>query len=244
MTTIFVMGLLLGLRHALDADHIAAVASLATQARSMRETLRVGLAWGAGHAVTLFAAAGVVIAVDLEDSGRIAVAFEFAVGAMLVLLGLGVVRRVIRERVHAHAHRHVRHHAGHDIHVHVHSHAGALGHDESDHAHAHPTGLPRRAALIGLMHGLAGSAALLLLSVGAAETAAWALAYVALFGLGSILGMAALSITIALPLRRSAGLITWGYNGIHAAVGVGTTALGAVVLAQTAGPAARLVGLA
>ncbi len=240
MTTIFAIGLLLGLRHALDADHIAAVATLATQARSVRETVRVGLAWGAGHAVTLFAAAGVVIALDLEESGRIAVAFEFAVGAMLVLLGLGVVRRVIRERVHAHAHRHSRH----DIHVHVHSHAGADGHGESDHAHAHPTGLPRRAALVGLMHGLAGSAALLLLGVGAAETAAWALAYVALFGLGSILGMAALSITIALPLRRSAGLITWGYNGIHAAVGVGTTALGAVVLAETAGPVARLVGLA
>jgi len=240
MTAIFALGLLLGLRHALDADHIAAVATLATQARSLRETVRVGLAWGAGHAVTLFAAAGVVIAVDFEDSGRIAVAFEFAVGAMLVFLGLGVVRRVIRERVHAHAH----HHARHDIHVHVHSHAGASGHGESAHAHAHPTGLLRRAALIGLMHGLAGSAALLLLGVGAAGTAAWALAYVALFGLGSILGMAALSITIALPLRRSAGLITWGYNGVHAAVGIFTTALGAVVLAETAGPAARLVGLA
>ncbi len=240
MTYVFFMGLLLGLRHALDADHIAAVAALATRARSVRETVRVGLAWGAGHAVTLFAAAGAVIAVDLEDSGRIAIAFEFAVGAMLVLLGLDVMRRVIRERVHAHAHRHARH----ETHVHVHSHTGAGEHGEPGHAHAHPAGLSRRAALVGVMHGLAGSAALLLISVGAMETVAYAVAYVALFGLGSILGMAALSMTIALPLRRCAGMITWGYNGIHATVGAATIALGTMVLVETAGPAAALLGLA
>ncbi len=239
MSYIFFMGLLLGLRHALDADHIAAVAVLATRARSVRETVRVGLAWGAGHAVTLFAAAGVVIAVDLEDSGRIAVAFEFLVGAMLVALGLDVVRRVIAERVHAHAHAHARH----QVHVHVHTHAVAAGHGAAEHAHFHTTGLTRRAALVGLMHGLAGSAALLLICVGAMQTAGYALAYVALFGLGSILGMAALSLTIALPLRLSAGVVTWGYNGVHAAVGLVTTALGAALLAETASPAAALLGL-
>ena len=240
MTYVFLMGLLLGLRHALDADHIAAVATLATRARSVRETVRVGLAWGAGHAVTLFAAAGTVIAVDLEGSEHIAVAFEFLVGVMLVGLGIDVVRRVIAERVHAHAHRHARH----DFHVHVHSHAGTNGHGEAEHAHVHPTGLPRRAALVGLMHGLAGSAALLLIGAGTMETAGWALGYVALFGLGSILGMAALSATIALPLKLSAGLITWGYNGVHAAVGAATIVLGALVLAETAAPAAALIDLA
>ncbi len=76
------------------------------------------------------------------------------------------------------------------------------------------------------------------------ETAGWALGYVALFGLGSILGMAALSATIALPLKLSAGLITWGYNGVHAAVGAATIVLGALVLAETAAPAAALIGLA
>ncbi len=240
MTYVFFMGLLLGLRHALDADHIAAVAALATRVRSVRETVRVGLAWGAGHGLALFAASGVVIAVDFEDSGRLAVAFEFLVGAMLVLLGLDVVRRVIRDRVHAHAHRH----AGRNVHVHVHSHPRADGHDGFDHTHDHPTGLPRRAALVGLMHGLVGSAALLLISAGAMETTAYTLAYVALFGLGSILGMAALSLTIALPLRRSAALITWGYNGVHGAVGAATMVLGGVLLAETAAPTAAFLGLA
>ena len=136
MAYVFFMGLLLGLRHALDADHIAAVAALATRVRSVRETVRVGLAWGVGHGLALFAAAGVVIAVDYEDSGRLAIAFEFLVGAMLLLLGLDVVRRVIRDRVHAHAHRH----AGRNVHVHVHSHAGAGGHGEADHVHGMPAG--------------------------------------------------------------------------------------------------------
>jgi len=240
MTYVFFMGLLLGLRHALDADHIAAVAALATRVRSVRETVRVGLAWGLGHGVALFAAAGAVIAVDFEASGRLAVGFEFLVGVMLVLLGLDVVRCVVRDRIHAHAHRH----AEHDVHVHVHSHAGAGGHGAAGHAHGHPAGLSRRAALVGLMHGLAGSAALLLISVGAMETAAYALGYAALFGLGSILGMAALSLTIALPLRLSAGLITWSYNGVHAVVGIATTVLGGALLAETAAPAAALFGLA
>jgi hypothetical protein len=75
------------------------------------------------------------------------------------------------------------------------------------------------------------------------QTAGYALAYVALFGLGSILGMAALSLTIALPLRLSGGLITWSYNGVHAAVGIVTIALGAALLAETAAPAAALLGL-
>ena len=94
------------------------------------------------------------------------------------------------------------------------------------------------------MHGLAGSAALLLISVGAMATTAYTLAYVALFGLGSILGMAALSVIIALPLRRSAALITWGYNGVHGAVGGATMALGGALLADTAWPTAALLGLA
>ena len=113
MTYVFFMGLLLGLRHALDADHIAAVAALATRVRSVGEIVRVGLSWGVGHGLALFAATSVVFIVDFEESGRLAVAFEFLVGAMLMLLGLDVVRRIIRDRVHAHAH----HHAGRDIHM-------------------------------------------------------------------------------------------------------------------------------
>lgn len=229
MSNFFVLGFLFGLRHALDADHISAVASIATRAGSIRETVRVGLAWGVGHALTLFVVCGAVLTIDArlnEDFGR---ALEFLVGIMLVGLGLDVVRRVVRDRIHAHAHRH----CDHGIHFHVHSHGGDGPHVRSLHAHDHPTGLPKRAVVVGLMHGLAGSAGLLLLSVGTAETAFTSLIYVALFGIGSMLGMGALSLTIALPLKYGAQLMTWSYNAIHAAVGIGTVVLGVVIMAET-----------
>ena len=230
MTSMFLIGFLLGLRHALDADHLAAVATLATRTRSVRETVRVGMAWGVGHALMLFAVCVLVLALGTGVPETLAGALEFGVGVMLVLLGGDVVRRVVRDRVHAHTHRH----DGEGVHIHVHSHAGDRHHGESDHAHRHPSGLPRRAALVGLMHGLAGSAALLLLSLGGAGGFWQGLVYVALFGVGSMLGMAALSVSIALPLRYSARFLTWGYNGVHAAVGAGTVVLGGWVMIETA----------
>ena len=239
MTYIFLMGFLLGLRHALDADHIAAVATLATRTRSVAETVRVGLAWGAGHALMLFAVCLMVLALGTGVPETLAGVLEFAVGVMLVLLGADVVRRVMRERVHAHAHRH----DDHGYHIHMHSHAGETHHDDAGHAHRHPTALSRRAALVGLMHGLAGSAALLLLSLGSGGDFWEGLAYVALFGVGSMLGMAALSLTIALPLSYGARFMTWGYNGIHAAVGAGTIVLGGLVMLETAGHLRAWLGL-
>ncbi len=239
MAYLFALGFLFGLRHALDADHLAAVATLATRANSVRETVRMGLAWALGHGVTLFAVCAVALALGAGFSDRLAGALEFLVGIMLILLGGDVVRRVIRERVHAHAHRH----AGRDIHLHVHSHSKDHHHADSTHAHRHAPGLTGRALAVGLMHGLAGSAALLLLSMGTMESAATGLAYVALFGLGSMVGMAALSLTIALPLKRCANLVTWSYNGIHAAIGIGTIILGGVVVARTAEAAAGWIGL-
>lgn len=233
MAYVFLMGFMLGLRHALDADHIAAVAAIATRARGPRETLRLGIAWGLGHAVTLFAVSLVVLGLGLGFDAGVAGALEFAVGAMLVLLGADVIRRVVRDRVHAHAHRH----GPNNVHLHVHSHADEHGHADSAHAHAHPAALPGRALAVGLMHGLAGSAALLLVSVTTVEGLWNGLAYIALFGVGSMLGMAVLSLTIALPLRHGARLVTWGYNGVHAAVGAATAAFGIAVMAET-GPQA------
>ncbi len=226
--TLFV-GFLFGLRHALDADHIAAVASLATRSRSPGETMRMGLAWGLGHAVTLLVVCTLVLALDLGFPERIAQVAEFLVGIMLVALGGSVIYRTIAERMHVHAHRHG---AG-DIHVHVHSHAGEASHQNSGHAHRHPPRLPRRAIAVGLMHGLAGSAALLLLSVGAAGTITFGLAYVALFGVGSMAGMAALSFTIALPLRSFARGASWALNGLNLVIGVASAGLGGVVMYQS-----------
>jgi hypothetical protein len=230
----FFIGFLFGLRHALDADHIAAVASLATRTRSAGETMRVGLAWGLGHALTLFLVCAAVLALDLGLPERVAHVAEFLVGAMLVALGFDVVRRTVRERLHVHAHRH----DGNRPHVHIHSHAGEVRHDDASHAHAHAAGLPKRAVMVGLMHGLAGSAALLLLSVGASGSITFGLLYVALFGIGSMVGMAVLSLTMALPLRAFARSAGWALNGLNMVIGIGTAALGTMLMYETGGSAA------
>lgn len=230
--TLFI-GFLFGLRHALDADHIAAVASLATRSRTTGETVRVGLAWGLGHAATLFLVCVAVLALDLGFPERIAHTVEFLVGVMLVALGIDVIRRALRDRLHVHAHRH----GGANLHVHIHSHAGEGRHETSAHAHQHRTGLPRRAVIVGLMHGLAGSAALLLLSVGAVGGMTFGLLYVALFGIGSMAGMAVLSLTMALPFRIFARGASWALNGLNLVIGTGTAVLGGMLIFET-GPAA------
>jgi len=230
MVYTFVLGLLLGLRHALDADHLAAVASLATRSRSTAETVRTGIAWGVGHTLTLFVVCAAVLLMDIGFAENVARIAEFAVGLMLVGLGLDVIRRAVRKRMHLHGHVHDA--AG--YHLHLHGHRGDGAHAASAHRHRHPKGLPGRALVVGLMHGLAGSAALLVLAVAELGDAALGLAYVVLFGIGSMLGMAALSFTIALPLRASARYAAWGFNGLNIAIGGGTAALGAFVLVETA----------
>ncbi len=234
----FVLGLLFGLRHALDADHIAAVASLVTRAKSRGETVRTGLAWGLGHAATLFLVCAGVLLLDIGLPGDVALIAECAVGLMLVALGLDVLRRTFRKRIHLHGHVH----GGDGFHVHMHSHAGEGAHTASPHRHGHPRGLPARALVVGLMHGLAGSAALLVIAVAEMVSVTDGLIYIALFGVGSMIGMAALSFTIALPMRRAARTLTMGFNGLNAAVGIGTAALGAFLIWQTAPAVAGLLG--
>ena len=154
---------------------------------------------------------------------RIAHLFEFAVGIMLVLLGADLLRRLIAARVHFHMHRH----GDGTAHFHAHSHAGEADHAASRHDHVHARGLPVRALAVGLMHGLAGSAALILLTAGQIDSLLWALAYLALFGIGSLIGMAALSVVIAIPLQRLARSLSWAHNALGATVGLGTIGLGA-----------------
>ncbi|OQX43499.1 MAG: urease accessory protein, partial [Candidatus Sedimenticola endophacoides] len=137
MEGLLLFGLLIGMRHALEADHLAAVASLVSRRQSLAETLRQGGAWGLGHTLTLFLFGSVVIFMDTVMPERLAAGLELAVGFMLVLLGADVLRRVVRERVHFHVHRH-----GGERHFHAHSHAGEAraAHDPERHHHPHPQG--------------------------------------------------------------------------------------------------------
>ena len=226
--TILLLGLLLGMRHALDADHLAAVATLATRSRSVGQTMLQGVAWGAGHTLTLLLFGGTVLVLGLVLPERAALALELAVGIMLIALGAEVLYRLWRGRVHFHAHRH----ADGAAHFHAHAHPGELQHDPDRHQHSH--GFPLRALLVGMVHGMAGSAALILLSLEALRTPAWGLAYIALFGIGSIAGMAALSVVIAIPMRLTSRHLDRAHGRLSALVGLGTVLLGCYVVLRAA----------
>src|SRR5205823_9679308 len=149
---------------------------------------------------------------------------------LIMLLGLGahVLWRLWRDRVHFHKHRH----DDGTVHIHAHSHAGeTVAHVRAAHDLTH--GFRWRTLVVGLMHGMAGSAALLVLTVSQASSPAVGLGYVALFGVGSMIGMGVLSTVIAVPLAVSARWLTWANRGLQGAVGAVTIAIGMMTLVET-----------
>jgi len=220
MTSLLLLGFLIGLRHALEADHIAAIATLTTQTESLSAALKQGAAWGLGHTLTLFIFGSIVLLNDSKIAESLALKLELAVGCMLLLLGLDLIRRVIRNRIHFHTHQH----ANGLHHFHAHSHAGQ---QKPTHHHPHSSAvLPLKALFIGLMHGMAGSAALIVMTLKTVQTPLFGLIYIALFGVGSMLGMALLSFAIAIPLRRSTTRLSRLHNGLQLVIGLGTVLLG------------------
>jgi MFS family permease len=229
MLSIFLFGFVMGVRHAFEADHLAAVASLATGRRGLRSGLVQGAAWGLGHTLTLLLVGGACLVLGQAVPARWATGLEALVGVMLLALGADVLRRSRRQRVHVHVH-------GHDDgtrHWHAHRHEPAAAHDPTRHEHAHPRHLTLRALAVGLVHGLAGSAALFLLTLQVVPSPGLGLAYIALFGAGSILGMALLGAVIMVPLRAASPLLTRLQGGLEAAVGLATIAIGLRILVET-----------
>ena len=226
MTSVLLVGFLLGVTHALEMDHLAAVASLATRTPSAARAVRLGALWGLGHTLTLFTVGALVLGFGLGAPERFSQWLELGVGVMLVLLGGDVLRRVTAHRIHVHRHAH----GDGQVHVHVHGHPVGAAHD----GHPHPGPISARALLVGLMHGMAGSAALILLVLAAVEDTVTGLVYIMLFGLGSILGMAALSLVISVPLQRSAGTLVRFRVALECGVGAGTAGVGLWMLATGA----------
>ena len=221
------LGLLLGMQHALEADHIAAVSSIAARRSRIGDIVKHGLTWGLGHTATLFVFAGAAILAGRAIPETVVKPIEGAIGLMLIGLGAHVLWRLWRDRVHFHRHGH----ADGTVHFHAHSHAGeVLPHARAAHAHEH--GFRWRTLLVGLMHGMAGSAALLVLAVTQAPSPAAGLGYIALFGVGSMIGMGLLSAAIAVPLAFSARFLTAANHALQGAVGAVTVAIGLVTLAE------------
>ncbi len=226
MSSVLFLGLMIGMQHALEADHVAAVSSIAARESSLKKIVLHGTVWGVGHTLALMAFAGSVLILELEIGAQVAGWLEFGVGVMLVILGGHLLFRVYRNRVHFHTHKH-----GDVRHFHAHSHAGeATDHRQIAHDHEHPQKLPLRTLVVGLVHGMAGSAALLILTAAAQTSVMSGMIYVIIFGLGSILGMAALSVVIAVPIAYSAKYLSWTNNGLQLIVGVATIGLGGAVM--------------
>lgn len=187
------LGFLLGLTHALDADHMAAVGTLVSETPGLRRSSLLGASWGVGHAASLLAAGLLVLGLRLAIPTRLSAAAEFAVGLMLVGLGVRAIWSVLREKRlhwHAHEHRGLRH-------LHLHAHRLA---DRATREHRHPFPLQRRPFLIGCAHGLAGSGPLTLLVLSTLSSPVTGLAYLGLFSLGSIAGMTLLTGLLSFPV--------------------------------------------
>jgi hypothetical protein len=181
MLTALALGLVLGLRHAFDPDHVAAVSTLVARTRRAATALWLGVAWGAGHTATVFVVGGALIALRIAIPAEALAWAELPVGVMLVALGVANLRSV--------------------------AHAGASPHLHGVAAGASLTlgAAAARAALVGLVHGLAGTAPLALAAVAALPGPGAAVAYLLVFGLGTLGGMAAVSLGLGLPLARLAG---------------------------------------
>lgn len=211
----------MGLRHALEADHLAAVASLSARAAGPGALIRVAGAWGVGHALTILALASLWVASGITVPEQAQPFVEAAAGMLLVWLGVDLLRRRdgARARLRAHEHR--------DGTVHVHLHWRAP--DDGDgrvlsHPHArHPV---RRALIVGSLHGLAGSALLGLLAARGAHPVQ-AIAYAALFGLGATAGMLALSTAVSVPLRLPGVQSIAAGRSCRVAIAVTSIAIGA-----------------
>ncbi len=238
MIELMALGFLIGMGHAIEADHLAAVSAIAVKEQRRGRIIRHGLSWGVGHATMLFIIAGGVIWFGTALDERLAPGLEAIVGMMLIILGGRILWRLGRDRIHIHRHAH----ADGTQHLHAHSHRHDQSpHEAASHHHGHPVGLSLGSLAIGLVHGLAGSAALIVLAASALTEPAFGLLYIALFGIGSILGMGLLSVVIAFPMAWSAGGLTMAHHLFQILVALGSVTIGGMTLNESLHTLSRLI---
>ena len=188
-------GLLLGIRHAVDPDHVVAVTAIATGERSVRRATRIGALWGIGHTLTILTVGGAIILFRIAIPPRLGLAFEFVVGIVLILLG--VTNLMSRK----------------------------------DHPSTHGTARP---LVVGMVHGLAGSAAVALLVLAAVRDTRWALVYLLLFGVGTIVGMMIVTTAIAVPATMAAHRVGSMRRYLVMASGAASVIFGALIAMELA----------
>lgn len=218
-TSVLLLGFVLGVHHAIEADHLAAVTAIVSEKKNVFTASIVGGLWGVGHTISLFIVGLIVIFLKLQISESVESKLEGIVGIMLVALGVNAIYKLVRsDKVHAHKHSH-----GDVTHTHLHTH----GEDEAAESHHR---LSPRSVLVGMVHGLAGSAALMLMIVPLIPSALVALLYIVIFGVGSIAGMMAMSLLIGLPFHFTSSRFKLLNSGIRVAAGLFSLILGASII--------------
>lgn len=212
------LGLVLGVKHALDADHLAAISTIVSERKTLLSSCLVGALWGVGHTIALLAAGIAVIVLHLELGHRTGLLLEFGVAVMLVALGVNALRKLRHGgTLHLHAHQHGAH-----LHVHPHIHV-----DEPDPPEMHHGWrVGARPLLVGMVHGLAGSAALMLLVLATIPSPVVGFAYLAVFGAGSTGSMLCMSALMSLPLRLTAKYFSRADLAVRTLAGLFSLGLG------------------
>jgi hypothetical protein len=236
LSSAVVLGFVLGVQHATDPDHLTAVATIVTRERRFADGALIGALWGLGHMLTLAIAGTIVIAFTITMRPRVVAGLELLVAAMLIVLGALRLRDAARgvSSVEA-AHLTADHdHGGAEV---VHSHAHAHGDHVHGHPHVHPSRqllaafgagrrrLVARAVVIGAVHGMAGSASVSLLVLATLPTVAGAMAYLLVFGAGTIIGMTALTAVMAYPVAL-ASRVRRARTALAVGAGFGSIAFG------------------
>jgi high-affinity nickel permease len=223
---ILALGFFLGMRHATDPDHVIAVSTIVSRERSIVKAGWIGILWGCGHTFTILIVGTAIILFGLVIPPRVGLTMEFSVGLMLILLGIlnltGAMKWLSEkfspahpkiEGEHAHLHQHDK-----TMHLHWHSHSSASEHHGEN--LAPPSGLTKpfeklgvfqtlRPLFVGLVHGLAGSAAVALLVLSTIQNPKWAVLYLLVFGVGTVAGMMLITAAIALPFSFAGYKFAW-----------------------------------
>lgn len=205
-------GFLLGLKHATEADHLAAVGTIVAERKSLLSSAFVGGLWGFGHTLSLLLAGIFVLLLNFEISEKTANLLEFCVGIMLLLLGLNVLRKLLTGQQNK-------------LHIHTHPVNENENLDTTQKLNFNP-----QALIIGMIHGLAGSAGMMLLYLPTIETNSLKLIYIVIFGIGSIGGMMIMSLLVGLPFHFTAAKFNRFNNILQAIAGLVSIVIGLMII--------------
>jgi high-affinity nickel-transport protein len=252
---ILVVGFFLGMRHATDPDHVVAVSTIVSRERSIPRAGWIGILWGVGHTLTILVVGAAIILFGVVIPPRLGLTLEFSVALMLILLGILNLTGAMYWISHRFSPTHPKHHGSHShlhshgdyAHDHPHSHGSKTEQDAPTEHHSAELDPPHwlrapfarlglfhslRPLLIGIVHGLAGSAAVALLVLGTIRDARWAILYLLLFGVGTIVGMMLMTLAFALPFTLAGQRFAWLNQGMVTATGLISLVFGLFVAYQ------------